>query len=489
MNLVDAHISSLQADEWNEGETPVVSALIHMAAKDQVSLHVPGHKQGRLFPSSLSAWMGRSLQLDLTELPGLDNLHQPEGCIRQSEQLAASHYGATETLYSVNGSSAAVMAAVMSAAANRRILVAGSFHQSLWKGLVLADAEPVLIPPEFDREWMEVVPPTPLTIASALKEHPDVAAVFVTSPTYHGRIADIRAIAEAVHQASVPLIVDEAHGAHLGLADGLPPHSVHSGADVVIQSVHKVLPALTQTAWMHLQGPYIDRALVRQCLLMLQTTSPSYLLLASLDAAQAWLRHHGRQTVEFSLQILMAYAEVATEPWLNHVAAQQVGHSEKFFRDPFRIWIPTGSYEVSRAIADALEQQGLMLEYADSLGVLLVLSLDIKERDLNRWLSVIRSQSLPQVDSTLSIWQDANAPQLLVSPRQAAFASHERIPLTRSVGRIAGQTISPYPPGTPLVYPGQMMDEKTVARLMHLSETGYQVVGIDSTRGIDVLHL
>ncbi|QSO47910.1 aminotransferase class I/II-fold pyridoxal phosphate-dependent enzyme [Alicyclobacillus mengziensis] len=462
---------------WSKEETPILTALIEMVTRHRLSLHVPGHKQGRLFPAPLATWLGQALKIDLTELPRLDNLHQPEGCIRESATLAASHYGAAKTLFCVNGSSAGVMAAVLGCAANQRILVAGGFHQSLWKGLVLADANPVILPTAFDWDNMEATVPSPEDVAMALQENEDVAAVFVTSPTYTGRIADVRGIAQAAHSYSIPLIVDEAHGAHFGITPELPEHSVQQGADVVIQSVHKMLPGLTQTAWLHLQGHYADYDSVQNALLMLQTSSPSYLLLASLDAAQAWLRLEGKQTVEESLRTMSRYPELAIDP----------------ARDAFRKWIPTASLDLSRDIAQALEEVGVWVEYADALGVLLIQSLDVKERDIERWLPVLRHRlSSPgfhhrtAFPRELKALYDTQSERCLV-PREAELKRHERVHIRAARGRIAGRSIAPYPPGVPVVHPGQLLSQELISGLLWLASSGYGTVGLASDGTIEVV--
>lgn len=463
--------------QWPREETPIVTALIEMSARHRVSLHVPGHKQGRLFPAPLSAWLGQSLKIDLTELPGLDNLHQPEGCIRESARLAANYYGAAKTLYSVNGSSAGVMAAVLGCASGRRILVAGGFHQSLWKGLVLAGATPVMLPTSFDWANMEVTVPTPADVAAALAANKDVAAVFVTSPTYTGRIADVRGIAEVAHAHSIPLIVDEAHGAHLGIVSEMPEHSVSEGADVVIQSVHKMLPGLTQTAWVHLQGPYADYDNLQSALLMLQTTSPSYLLLASLDAAQAWLRLEAKQTIEASLETMSRYPELRVDPT----------------RDPFRKWIPTGSLDLSRDIAGTLEQKGVMVEYADALGVLLILSLEVEVRDIERFVPLLRKRLSGHPVAQPSVLQQElktlyeTQPDTVLAPRAVEFAKHERVHLCEARGRIAGRSIAPYPPGVPVVHPGQILSEELITGLLWLQNSGYGTVGLAADSTIEVV--
>ncbi|MCL6454527.1 MAG: aminotransferase class I/II-fold pyridoxal phosphate-dependent enzyme [Alicyclobacillus sp.] len=477
----------------SNARTPLFDALVRLAASSRASLHVPGHHDGRLFPECLGPWFGPALRLDLTELPGLDNLQAPSGCIATSQELASQHYGAEETLYSVNGSSAAVMAAVMASAWEGQVLVAGAFHQSLWRGLVLAGADAVFCPPRWDEETLEPVAPAPAAIHQVLDEHPDVAAVFVTSPVYTGRVAPVAALAAVAHAHGVPLIVDEAHGAHFGLHPHLPPHSVAEGADVVIQSVHKTLPALTQTAWVHRSGSRVDKDRLREALRTVQTTSPSYLLLASLDAAQAWLRTSARPVVSRALQALAAE-----------------GAPVDGQRDPFRLWLPTGSTPVSQALEQSLAAAGRYVEYANPLGVLCMLPLDIAAEELRGLLGLLADFGVwpagwarprgwsgnactrrdageaaqAQVrlrPAWLDLWRASTeaAVTLQRPPRALVAVPRRRVPLSACAGEQAAEMVVPYPPGVPVLLPGQEISTGAAALLSALYRAGTPVIGMD----------
>jgi arginine/lysine/ornithine decarboxylase len=451
-------------------ETPILRALIEMSQQLRVPLHVPGHKQGRSLPSQFAAWLGQAPKLDLTELPGLDNLHAPAGCIAESERLAALHYGSEHCFYSVNGSSAGVMAAILAAAENGKVLLASPFHQSAWRGLVLANADAVLLPAAVGEPDGRHRPPTPSALRDALRRHPDVSAVLVTSPTYQGVVADVRGLADVCHEAGVPLLVDEAHGAHFGLIEAFPAHSVACGADVVVQSVHKMLPGLTQTAWVHHQGTLVSAQRLEQWLLALQTTSPSYLLLASLDVAQAWLRTEGPEAaVE-----LLAALESAEIP---------IGQAPDF--DPLRHWIPTGSLAASQRIQLALQKAGVFVEYADGVGVLSVFGFGLTTRDLSRYQAALADalaaegfdQGSPPVPD-LDLYAQLGLQSLAVKPRDAYGKPSRWVALRDAAGKVAGGMITPYPPGVPVVVPGQRLDAEIVAFVERLLAAHSDVHGV-----------
>lgn len=465
-------------------ETPILDALIQAAQTTDVPLHVPGHKAGRLLPDRISQWFGNATQWDLTELPGLDNLQDPSGCIRDSERLLANAYGADVSMYSVNGSTAGVMASL--AALTRPgddVLFLNPFHKSAWQGLVLSGAKPVLLPSVLQPATFEFGFPSVQTVRSMMAAHPRIAAAFVTSPTYGGLVGDIAAFAEVLHAARIPLIVDEAHGAHLGFHEALPPHSVQAGADIVIQSAHKLLPALTQTAWVHCQGTLVAAGAVAEWLRMLQSTSPSYLLLASLDATQAWLREQGTAVIARGIGRL-----------LESRADYPAFVSQDILRDPYKAWIPTGSPAQSRRLVEALAERGCVMEYMDGFGVLGVHRLDGPARDVSRFMAGLQAWAAaydgpdPKLQRAAGRLADYRAlSDVAISPREAMQAPRRSILLHDSVGCVLGRLITPYPPGVPIAFPGQIIDAGLVALVSDLIDAGTDIHGIAENGEVVVL--
>ena len=246
---------------------------------DYYGFHMPGHKR-----NSDVTRANLPYGIDITEIEGFDNLHHAEEIIREAEVRAASMYHAEETHYLINGSTAGILSAVMGCTKKGgKILMARNCHKSVYHAVFLNELRPVYIYPEFD-ETMELnMAVSPEKIERLLEEHKEVQAVVLTSPTYDGVLSDIERISEIVHQKKIPLIVDEAHGAHFGFHPYFPENANTKGADVVIHSLHKTLPALTQTALIHLNGTRIDRRKIRNYLHIFQTSSPSYVLMASMD--------------------------------------------------------------------------------------------------------------------------------------------------------------------------------------------------------------
>lgn len=473
-------------------ETPIVRQLVKHVERSRFPLHVPGHQQGRVLPEVLSTWLGPAALFDLTELPGLDNLHGAKECIAESAALTAAYYGSDQCLYSVNGSSAGVMAAISGVARDgNHVLFLNPFHVSAWRGLIQAGAKALLPTLWFGNGSDRLAVPAVEDVEQVLTAHherSDIAAVYLTSPTYRGTAADVGAIARLVHEFGLPLIVDEAHGAHFGLHRKLPPHSVACGADVVIHSVHKTLPGLTQVAWVHVQKQRVESDRVRDALLSLTTTSPSYLFLASLDAAQAWLRTEGKAAAQRAYEILRPV-------WSDAYTASESARTPH--QDFLRRLEPTRDLAASLRFQTYLEQAGLFPEYADADGVLSIFGFGVTEGVIECYLDIMarwrREEGL--ADRTATEEMDSRVPGMdagdvvafAVPPREAWLADHVSVPLWAASGRIAARPITPYPPGVPVVWPGQSFDAQTLELLQDLARSGTDVHGLKADGTLAVL--
>lgn len=270
-------------------------ALCTYAKGDSYPYHMPGHKR-----NGRAGVMAPYYEIDITEIDGFDNLHQSEGILRDAQERANRLYGAEETFYLVNGSTCGVLAAVMSAAGRgEELLVARNCHKSVYHGAVLQGLQVHYCYPSILPEYGIYDGIAAAEIKRLLEKYPASKAVVLTSPTYEGIISDIKAIAAVVHERNKILIVDEAHGAHLGLEEHMPPGAVTEGADLVIHSLHKTLPSMTQTALLHVQGRRVDRSRLRRYLRILQTSSPSYVMMASMDCCIRYVEKHRAEGFEF----------------------------------------------------------------------------------------------------------------------------------------------------------------------------------------------
>lgn len=466
---------------------PLLQAILSHLRRSPQAYHVPGHKLGRGLPGELGSWLGAAGRLDLTEVPGLDDLHAPEAAIRDAQQLAAAAFGAEETFYLINGSTAGNMAMVMAAVRpGEKILVPRNLHKSVLNGLVLADAVPVFLQPDIEPDFGIATAMSVATVRDAIHQHPDARAVLVTSPTYHGICSDLAAIAEVVHAAGMVLLVDEAHGAHFAFHEQLPQTAMAAGADAAVQSTHKMLGSLTQTSMLHVQGPRLDRVRLRKRLQALQSTSPSYLLLASLDAARHQMVTAGRERLQQALDALHVGAErLDALPGLRRL--QTVAGSPL---DPFKWTIDvTGLGYTGPEVYEHLHQSGYTLELSDPRNVLAVFSYADGARQVDRLVEAFaRLEPTAPVAKKAAVYTTAfSQTERPLSLRDAWERQATAVPLTEAVGRVAAEMVIPYPPGIPLVMPGELWTAELVAQVQELIRAGIRFQGTEDARVATVL--
>ncbi len=454
--------------------------------------HMPGHKR-RAFgalPHELAA-------LDITEIDGFDNLHQPEELFAALQRDAARLYGAEESFYLINGSTGGILSAVSAALPEGgRLLMARNCHRAAYHAAYLRRLKiSYLYPPILERyDLCDAV--TPKQVRGALEREPEIGAVLVVSPTYEGRIADIRAIAEIVHKKGIPLIVDEAHGAHLGLARGFAENSCQAGADLVIHSVHKTLPAMTQTALLHVNGTLVDRDRLRRFLRIYQSSSPSYVLMASIENA---VRVINTEKEELFARFESRYREMMRGlrgcrrlSFLPPEPKQDIGKL---------VICAIGSGLTGRQVYDILRQeyrlQPEMASWAYCLAMFTVGdSQEAYDRMTDALLALDRrllaGEWEPQapekgaVDRKTACGEGAalvtrffqDEGQEAIPLADAWDSETEQVPLRDAPGRFAGEFVNLYPPGIPLLVPGERITRTQCTQIAEYIAQGLNVQGI-----------
>ncbi len=438
---------------------PIEDALSRYSSAARYRFHMPGHKGA----------LDVSAKRDVTELPGLDNLRMPSGCIMEAQALLARAFGAKSSFFLVNGSSAGIMAFLLSLGQNKKILLERGAHTSFASGLALSGHTALFLP---QRYYDGVpLPSVPEDVKAMLKKE-RFDAVCLVSPNYYGLCADIPAIAALCKQADIPLFVDEAHGAHF--SSGAPfPKGAAGYASAWVQSAHKTLPALTQGAYLHLSDG-IDAERVQSALNLVQTTSPSYLLLESLDNARA-----GFDPEEWreAARRCAAFREAA-----NGLGGISVyGNTlEGFARDPTRVVIDVSPCCTGFEAADALFANGIAVEMADAKRIVLI----VTPRDPEDWPDALLEalSALPWTggdgDPPLHAPPE-DIPEAVCSVRDAVLGPAEYITLTDAAGRVAAAAIGVYPPGAPLVWPGERIADSMVQYLLDVSRLGGNVFGLN----------
>lgn len=481
----------------DQHRAPLFEAMAKHHKRKTASFHVPGHKSGLGVDDEAAAFLAPVMAIDYTEIAGLDDLHQPDGAIKEAQELAAACFGAEETRFLVGGSTVGNLALITALCRRGDLLIVQrNVHKSVLHGLMLAGAKAVFLTPRWDEDVQLAAGVRSEDVAQALETYPQAKGVMLTNPNYYGMSIDLASIADIAHRAGKPLLVDEAHGAHFGFHPDLPASALSSGADAVVQSTHKMLSAMTMGAMLHMQGERLVRQAVRQRLAMLQSSSPSYPLMASLDLARRQIALQGRETIESALERI-AKLRVKIEELGCY---ELVGHSERDGSqaydslDPFKLTLSdrTGILNGFGLQAE-LDRDGCMAELAGLRHVLLVFSPVSDSQDYERLISSLRNiavryrlfeRTASQAERTTAGF-DTNGADSISEPVSFELPSHEhalpikRIPLADAVGRIAAEMVIPYPPGIPQLYPGERITEGCVRQLLHLARFGARFQGVE----------
>ncbi|MDB9529395.1 aminotransferase class I/II-fold pyridoxal phosphate-dependent enzyme [Oscillatoria sp. CS-180] len=482
-----------------QNETPLLSALAQAASRPHAAFYAPGHKQGQGASNALRSLMGtQALQADLPELPELDNLFAPVGPLRDAQRLAAETFGAEDTFFLANGSTCGIEAAILAVCSpGQKILVPRNVHRSVLSALVLSGAEPIYLTPLHQEPWDLAFGVTAEQICQAFETYSDLQAVLIVSPSYQGVGADITAIANLVHANNCPLIVDEAHGSHLSFHPQFPPSAIASGADIAIQSTHKVLSALSQAAMLHVQGNRVDRDRLRQTLQLTQSTSPNALLLASLDAVRQQMATAGTQLMTKTLELASTVrSHLIALPPLRVLSSEQVTDSPGHFQlDPTRLVVDVSALGVTGFAADEFlhTQLGVTAELPTLRQLTFILSLGNSQEDCDRLVNSLKTLIQTAPDFKLDCKLDCklqwpaldhsslkNMPLLSqppLSPRHAFFAESEVVETMAAIGRICADAICPYPPGIPVILPGEMITAEAISYLQRIRNAGGVITG------------
>ncbi|MDX2100762.1 MAG: aminotransferase class I/II-fold pyridoxal phosphate-dependent enzyme [Leptolyngbyaceae cyanobacterium bins.59] len=472
----------------SQDETPLLTALHHMASRDQAAFHTPGHKRGKGSSERFQKMVGLDpLKMDLPELPELDNLFAPAGVIEQAQELAANTFGSDRTFFLANGSTCGVIAAILATCGpGDTLLLPRNVHRSAISGLILAGAKPVFLMPDYDTEWDLVYSITPSGVAKALQEYPEAKAVLLVYPTYEGVCGDIEAIAHLAHQHEIPLLVDEAHGPHFAFHPELPTAALAAGADLVVQSTHKILSALTQAAMLHLQGSRVNCDRLRQALQLVQSTSPNYLLLASLDAARQQMALHGRALMHRTLALAEeARQRIQTIPGLSVLEHPQATLFPGFQAlDRTRLTVTVTNLGISGFEADEfLRSLDVVAELPALRHLTFVITLGNSQEDIDQLVKAFGTlvEAHPPDGKPKFCVSTGSMPypisRIPHSLRDAFFAPSEILPTFQAVGRRSAEGICPYPPGIPILLPGEIVTQEAIDYLQQIQKLGGFLTG------------
>ena len=501
---------------------PISKAMEAYAGDGALAFHTPGHKQGLGAHPLLKRLITEAgLRQEVSLMEELDDLHEPAGCIKEAQELAAELWGAKESLFVINGTTGAIQAMLVGTLSpGDKVLVPRNAHRSIMGGIILAGAVPIYIQPEIDTRLGIAMGLSVATVQQAIKEHPEAKALVAVYPTYYGFCCDLQRIGELVHEANMLLLVDEAHGAHLRFGKDLPKQAIELGADVAAQSTHKLLGSMTQTSMLHIGSNRVEAERIRQAASLLQSTSPNQLLLASLDIARLQMAQEGAKRVNRAVELAQWLRKKINEIpglycpgkeiWAGQKAGQLMAGSEDL-SDVGAVALDWAKVTVNLAGLDIAGQEAELLlrhqwkvqcELSDPENLLFIISMADTQREADRLLQVLQELAVKHLatktankdDSDIAEEQDCKKADNLchmaempvavqrMNPREAFFAPIRTVALEKAIGCICGETIAFYPPGIPVLCPGEEITEALVEYIRFYQDKGMRLSGaVDST--------
>ncbi len=464
---------------------------------DIYPFHMPGHKRQMLSEKNAE-------QIDITEVEGFDNLHHATGILANAQERMAEIFGADRSFYLINGSTAGLLSAISGTVKyGGKILIARNSHKAVYNAIYLRGLDVEYVYPE-QTAWGIQGSIAPEAIHRKLEENPQIQAVLITSPTYDGVVSDIKTIAQIVHAYNIPLIVDEAHGAHFGFSPGFPKKALSYGADVVIESMHKTLPAYTQSAALHLKGTLVDAANIQRFLSIYQSSSPSYVLMAGLDRCVRILKEDGHKLFsDYEKRLARFYQQTKGLKHLRVLSPNYIGSKDTGIWDKdaskILIFCENTGMSGSKLAEILLKRYGLQMEMDSAHYVTALTSIMDTEEGFERLIA-----ALIAIDDELSaeglVREEGSFEEIgcglersmgiLYEPKEirikmgaACELQAESILISEAAGRVSTEFAYLYPPGIPFLTPGEVVTESVVCVLNKLQREGFEIQGLEDLLG------
>ncbi|MFC7442287.1 aminotransferase class I/II-fold pyridoxal phosphate-dependent enzyme [Laceyella putida] len=465
--------------------TPLFTKLREHANLNPIQFHIPGHKKGQGMDPEYRDFIGlNALSIDLINIAPLDDLHHPQGIIQEAQQLAAEAFGADHTFFSIQGTSGAIMTMVMSVVGpGDKIIVPRNVHKSVLSAVILAGALPIFVHPEMDKTLGIAHGITACQVDKALKQHPDAKAVLVINPTYYGVAGNLKEIVELVHRYGIPVLVDEAHGVLTHFHDRLPMSAMDAGADMAATSVHKLGGSLTQSSVLNVREGLVNPARVQSIISMLTTTSTSYILLASLDAARRYLAVNGEEIIEETLKLAdYARRQINEIPGLRCVGREWLGSDAVYDMDETKLLIHLENMSINGSEAEnwLRDHYQIEVELSDLYNLLCLITPGDTNETIDQLLTALRGMSSQFYQAGRCSAVEIHLPDiptLVLSPREAFYSETESILLKEAAGRVIAEFIMIYPPGIPILAPGEEITEENIYYIAEHIQAGLPVQG------------
>ncbi|MBS4175796.1 aminotransferase class I/II-fold pyridoxal phosphate-dependent enzyme [Bacillus sp. FJAT-49736] len=454
---------------------PLYEELNNFKRSNPISYHVPGHKNGLLYKEFNTEW-AKFLQYDVTELKGLDDLHAPDGPIKYAQELLSSFYKTQKSYFLVNGSTVGNVASILSSFdTNDYVLVQRNCHKSVLNALSIANVNPIFLSPKVDKDLSIPTEIEPSMVRKAFENFPTLRGCILTYPNYYGFTYNLKEIIEIVHENNGLVIVDEAHGPHFQLGNPLPDSAIKLGADIIIQSAHKMLPAMTMGSYLHINSQLVSTERMEHYLGMLQSSSPSYPIMMSLDIARHYIANFTKEDLEYTLSKRAYFISELSK-------IEGLSIHTKSGQDPLKIIVSYDGYS-GFEYQDILNEQGVYPEFADQYHVVFVFPLLKKnihypiDDTVGRMKASCKLRTHKSCIKRNGFTYNRGFTQLSLSYEEMKGKQTQWVEICEAPNRIAAKMITPYPPGIPLILPGEKITEEQMEMLSKLIKLNAKIQG------------
>jgi arginine/lysine/ornithine decarboxylase len=474
--------------------TPLFDAMVSLAESRKVSFHTPGHKSGKGISTRFRKFVGPKIfTIDLTTLDEVDSLQNPTGVIKEAQELAARAAGADRSYFLVNGTTVGNHAMVASTTGpGETILIARNCHRSVLTGLIMSGARPVFFPPAFDQDLRLTLNVTFEAAKAAIDATPDARSLLVTSPNYYGLCADIERIIPYARGKGMTVLVDEAHGPHLKYNPKLPVCALEAGADLCVQSTHKIVGGMTQASMLHARAGRVDIEDITKTLKLLQTTSPSYILMASLDLARMQMATEGKKLLNRAIKLAEdARNQINTIPGITCFGKERAKAVDMANMDVTKLTITVSDlglsgYHVSQILNTRF---GIQVEMADPFHVLVIVSIGDRQDDLSRLVEALKQIAAETGFQRSLLPLDKVHPPVLtnrsvMTPRDAFYSDTELVSVDQAAGRVSAEIVTVYPPGIPLLVPGEEVSREAIEYISNMAGLGAIIDGLSANNAL-----
>lgn len=465
-------------------DRPIYNTLKNLSDKNIYPFHMPGHKRNLKFLENFYDF----INLDYTEIDETDNMHKPEGIIKKSKEILSNTFGSQDSYFLVNGSTSGIIASIMSCVLpNEQILVAKNCHISVYNGIILSGALPIYIEPTIKYNipcGIDIK-----NIENTIKKYPNIKAFILTSPTYEGFVSDIESIAKLLHKHNIILIVDEAHGAHFNFSNNFPKSAIKCGANIVIQSFHKTLPSFTQCGVLHLNSSLVNKNMLEKCLSMVQTTSPSYMFMMSIEYATNFCKNNKPYFNEYTLFLKDLRDNLKQLKTIKLIDTDILENSNIINFDISRFTFLINSNVNGDYINSILKENNIQLEMYGKNHIIAISTICDDYDELLKFKDI-----LFKLDNSLEYKKieyenkfNNNITVATMVPRDAFYMKKNLLNIDLCLNKICGDFVTPYPPGIPILTPGEIITKEIIEKINSYISNNINILGINNKKELYII--